>query len=71
MALLQGSVVRRIPMHLMQKSAVFGLFLIVPAFIIVGLANSVKFLYLGMIFFAICECCHFVIYLLTNFLKIF
>ena len=44
MALLQGSVVRRIPMHLMQKFAVFGLFLIVPSFILVGLAESVGLL---------------------------
>ncbi len=55
MALLQGSVVRRLPNHRTQKSAVFGLFLIVPAFILVGLASDGKLLYAGMILFAICK----------------
>lgn len=55
MALLQGSVVRRLPADRIQKSAVFGLYLIVPAFILVGLANDGKLLYAGMILFAICK----------------
>lgn len=55
MAVLQGSVVRRLPAHRIQKSAVFGLYLIVPAFILVGLAEDGKLLYAGMILFAICE----------------
>uniref|UniRef100_A0A182YGF4 SAGA-associated factor 11 homolog n=1 Tax=Anopheles stephensi TaxID=30069 RepID=A0A182YGF4_ANOST len=53
MALLQGSVVRRLPDRLVKTSAVFGLYLIIPAFIIVGLAESSPMLYLGMILFAI------------------
>ncbi|XP_055616905.1 major facilitator superfamily domain-containing protein 10 [Toxorhynchites rutilus septentrionalis] len=53
MALLQGSVVRRLPQHLTQKSAVVGLSLIIPAFIIVGVAENSQTLYLGMISFAI------------------
>lgn len=53
MALLQGSVVRRLPPQLVKKSAVFGLYLIVPAFICVGLAKSLVLLYFGMILFAI------------------
>uniref|UniRef100_A0A182M1J2 Major facilitator superfamily (MFS) profile domain-containing protein n=1 Tax=Anopheles culicifacies TaxID=139723 RepID=A0A182M1J2_9DIPT len=53
MALLQGSVVRRLPDRLVKTSAVFGLYLIIPAFIIVGLAESSPVLYLGMILFAI------------------
>uniref|UniRef100_A0A7G3ASD1 Putative permease of the major facilitator superfamily protein n=1 Tax=Lutzomyia longipalpis TaxID=7200 RepID=A0A7G3ASD1_LUTLO len=53
MALLQGSVVRRLPERLTQKSAVLGLYLIVPSFIIVGLAQTSSMLYLGMIVFAI------------------
>ncbi|XP_049530135.1 major facilitator superfamily domain-containing protein 10 isoform X2 [Anopheles darlingi] len=53
MAILQGSVVRRLPERLVQKSAVFGLYLIIPAFVIVGLAESSPVLYLGMILFAI------------------
>lgn len=55
MALLQGSVVRRLPERLTKKGAVIGLWLIVPAFIVVGLAETVKMLYVGMILFAICE----------------
>jgi len=53
MALLQGSVVRRLPDRLTKKSAVFGLYLIVPAFILVGLASDGKLLYAGMVLFAI------------------
>ncbi|XP_019541313.2 major facilitator superfamily domain-containing protein 10 [Aedes albopictus] len=53
MALLQGSVVRRLPQRLTQISAVGGLYLIIPAFIIVGIAKTTQMLYLGMILFAI------------------
>lgn len=55
MALLQGSVVRRLPDRLTKTSAVFGLYLIVPAFILVGLASDGRLLYAGMILFAICK----------------
>lgn len=55
MALLQGSFVRRLPEEKTQKYAVLGLYLIVPAFITVGIATTVPILYLGMILFAICE----------------
>lgn len=55
MALLQGGVVRRIKMEKMKQSAVLGLALIVPAFIVVGLSRNVFWLYFGMILFAICE----------------
>uniref|UniRef100_A0A182J595 Major facilitator superfamily (MFS) profile domain-containing protein n=1 Tax=Anopheles atroparvus TaxID=41427 RepID=A0A182J595_ANOAO len=53
MALLQGSVVRRLPDRLVKNSAVFGLYLIIPAFVTVGLAESSPVLYLGMSLFAI------------------
>lgn len=53
MALLQGSVVRRLPQGLTHTSAVIGLYLIIPAFILVGIADSSQLLYLGMILFAI------------------
>lgn len=53
MALLQGSVVRRLPQRLTQISAVCGLYLIIPAFIVVGIAETSQMLYLGMILFAI------------------
>lgn len=55
MALLQGSVVRRLPPHLIKSSAVFGLYLIVPSYVLVGIANSSFVLYAGMILFAICK----------------
>lgn len=53
MALLQGSVVRRLPERYIKKSAVLGLYLIVPAFIFVGLAKNSFLLYIGMILFAV------------------
>jgi MFS family permease len=53
MALLQGAVVRRIPPHLTKKSAVIGLYLIVPAYVIVGFAESVRILYLGMFLYSV------------------
>lgn len=55
MAILQGSVVRRLPSQYVKPSAVFGLYLIIPAFMLVGLAKDSKLLYAGMILFAICE----------------
>lgn len=55
MAILQGSVVRRLPSQYVKPAAVLGLFLIIPAFILVGLANDGKLLYAGMILFAICK----------------
>lgn len=58
MAILQGSVVRRLPPQHVKRSAVFGLYLIVPAFILVGLAKDSKLLYAGMILFAICKYFH-------------
>lgn len=56
MALLQGGVVRRIKMEKMKQSAVLGLILIVPSFIIVGLSKNVFWLYVGMALFAVCKC---------------
>lgn len=55
MATLQGGVVRRIKMENMKQSAVLGLALIVPSFVIVGLSRNVFWLYIGMSLFAICE----------------
>lgn len=53
MTILQGGVVRRLPPYLTQKSAVFGLYLIIPSFIIIGFAKNSFMLYAGMILFAI------------------
>lgn len=55
MAILQGSVVRRLPERLTKKSAILGLYIIIPGYIIVGLAKTSIMLYLGMILFAICK----------------
>lgn len=55
MALLQGGVVRRIKIEKMKQSAVLGLILIVPSFVIVGLARNVFWLYIGMSLFAVCK----------------
>ncbi|KAH8343806.1 hypothetical protein KR059_010004 [Drosophila kikkawai] len=53
MTLLQGSVVRRLPEAKIKGYAIFSLYLIVPAFVLVGLAESSRLLYAGMILFAI------------------
>lgn len=55
MTLLQGSVVRRLPDRLNKSAAVAGLWLIVPAFVVIGLAENSAMLYAGMVLFAICE----------------
>lgn len=55
MAFLQGGVVRRLPPHLNKQSAVLGLYLIVPAFILIGFAKDSKMVYAGMILFAVCK----------------
>ncbi|XP_063700203.1 major facilitator superfamily domain-containing protein 10 [Culicoides brevitarsis] len=53
MTILQGGVVRRLSPNLSQKSAVFGLYLIIPSFIIIGFAKNSFMLYAGMVLFAI------------------
>ncbi|KAH8367583.1 hypothetical protein KR200_008385 [Drosophila serrata] len=53
MTLLQGSVVRRLPEAKIKGYAIFSLYLIVPAFVLIGLAESSRVLYAGMILFAI------------------
>lgn len=55
MTLLQGSVVRRLPENKVKNYAVFSLYLLVPAFILVGMAQSAVLLYLGMILYAVCK----------------
>lgn len=55
MTLLQGSVVRRLPDRLNKQAAVAGLYLIVPAFVLIGLAKNSTMLYAGMVLFAICK----------------
>nr|XP_036672770.1 major facilitator superfamily domain-containing protein 10 [Drosophila suzukii] len=53
MTLLQGSVVRRLPEAKIKSYAIFSLYLIVPAFVLVGLAEGSRMLYAGMTLFAI------------------
>ncbi|XP_049305115.1 major facilitator superfamily domain-containing protein 10 [Bactrocera dorsalis] len=53
MAILQGGVVRRLPPHATKPCAVFSLYLIVPAFILVGFAKDGRLLYAGMFLFAV------------------
>lgn len=53
MALLQGGVVRRLPLGSERKAAMLGLLLIVPSFAIVGSAYSLPMLYLGLALYAI------------------
>ena len=55
MTILQGSVVRRIKLERTQQAAVFGLILIVPSYVIVGLSQNTFWLYVGMILYSICE----------------
>uniref|UniRef100_A0ABK9N8J5 Major facilitator superfamily (MFS) profile domain-containing protein n=1 Tax=Glossina morsitans morsitans TaxID=37546 RepID=A0ABK9N8J5_GLOMM len=53
MTLLQGSVVRNIPEAKVKNHAVGSLYLLVPAFIFVGMASSTWLLATGMILYAI------------------
>ncbi|XP_018565649.1 major facilitator superfamily domain-containing protein 10 [Anoplophora glabripennis] len=53
MALMQGTYVRRVPQNKIKKTAVNGLWLIVPTFILVGIAKGQIMLYLGLFLYAI------------------
>uniref|UniRef100_A0A1I8N9P3 Major facilitator superfamily (MFS) profile domain-containing protein n=1 Tax=Musca domestica TaxID=7370 RepID=A0A1I8N9P3_MUSDO len=53
MTILQGSVVRRLPEKDIKNYAVFSLYLLIPAFAIVGIAHCTCMLYIGMILYAI------------------
>ena len=53
MAVLQGGVVRRIPLGQEKKAAMGGLLLIVPSFVIVGSCQSLGQLYIGLGLYAI------------------
>lgn len=63
MTILQGGVVRRIKLEKTKQAAVFGLILIIPSYVIVGLAENTFWLYVGMILYAICK---FVFYFLVS-----
>ncbi|KAI4481250.1 hypothetical protein M0802_014007 [Mischocyttarus mexicanus] len=53
MAILQGSWVRRVPSHKTKIVAELGLWLIIPAFIFIGLAKNTMMLYFGIFIFAV------------------
>uniref|UniRef100_A0A1I8PU65 Major facilitator superfamily (MFS) profile domain-containing protein n=1 Tax=Stomoxys calcitrans TaxID=35570 RepID=A0A1I8PU65_STOCA len=53
MTLLQGSVVRRLPEKDIKNYAVLSLYILVPAFMLVGVAHCSCLLYMGMILYAI------------------
>jgi len=53
MAILQGGIVRRIPLGKERKTTMWALLVIVPSFAIVGAAYSIPQLYLGVALYAI------------------
>ncbi|CAH1377694.1 major facilitator superfamily domain-containing protein 10 [Tenebrio molitor] len=53
MALVQGGYVRRVPPNKIRPTAIYGLWIIVPSFICVGLAQGPFLLYLGLFLFAV------------------
>ena len=53
MAVLQGGVVRRIPLGKEKAAAMAGLLLIVPSFVIVGNSRTIAHLYTGLGLYAI------------------
>ncbi|XP_057341480.1 major facilitator superfamily domain-containing protein 10 [Microplitis mediator] len=53
MAVIQGSYVRRIPADKTQFYSKLGLWLVIPAFIIIGIASSIITLYVGIIIYSV------------------
>ncbi|KAK2586021.1 hypothetical protein KPH14_010589 [Odynerus spinipes] len=53
MAILQGSWVRRVPPHKTRSIAELGLWLIIPAFVCIGIAKNTIMLYFGIFLFAV------------------
>merc|ERR1711953_1343778 len=53
MAVLQGGVVRRIPLGKEKAAAMAGLLLIVPSFVIVGNSQTIAQLYTGLCLYAV------------------
>ena len=53
MAVLQGGVVRRIPLGKEKAAAMAGLLLIVPSFVIVGNCQTIAQLYTGLGLYAV------------------
>ena len=55
MAILQSSWVRKLPHDKIKPVATLGLLLIIPSFVLIGLATTSNLLILGLLFFAICK----------------
>lgn len=53
MALMQGGYVRRLPPAKTKSTAIYGLWLIIPSFLSVGLADGPVLLYFGLFLFAV------------------
>lgn len=56
MAVIQGAYVRKLPQNKIKPVAIYGLWLIIPSFICVGLAKERNMLILGLLLFAVCKC---------------
>lgn len=56
MAVIQGGYVRRLPENKIKTTAINGLWIIIPSFASVGLAQSPILLYIGLFLFAVCKC---------------
>lgn len=55
MAVIQGGYVRRLPQNKTKSTAINGLWIIIPSFISIGVANSGYLLYFGLFLFAVCK----------------
>lgn len=55
MAIIQGGYVRRLPPNKTRSTAINGLWIIIPSFITVGIANNSYLLYFGLFLFAVCK----------------
>lgn len=55
MAVIQGSYVRKVPLDKTKKITVLGLWIIIPSFVFVGIAQSTIVLYIGLFLYALCK----------------
>lgn len=53
MAIIQGTYVRRLPQNKIKSVAIYGLWLIIPSFVCMGLAKERNMLILGLLLFAV------------------
>lgn len=55
MAVIQGGYVTKIPKDKIKRTAILGLWLIIPSFICVGLASEPILLNFGLFLYAACK----------------